>query len=50
MPYVNMIYVISASWFFKFMDTGCNNSRKTRAKTLQQYIDSHAGEEVELHL
>ena len=50
MPYANMISVLAENFFFKFIDTGCKNDKRTKAKTIQQYIDSHAGPEMELHL
>jgi hypothetical protein len=50
MPFFNMISVVAYVWFFKAIDTNCYTSIKTRAKTIQQYIESHAGPEVELHL
>jgi hypothetical protein len=50
MPFANMIAVVAEKCFFKFLDTGCKNNNRTKAKTIQQYIDSHAGPEMELHL
>ena len=32
------------------MDTGLKNQKKTKAKTVQQYIDSHTGPDAELYL
>lgn len=34
MPYANMISVIAEDYFFKFMDTGCRNNKRTKAKTI----------------
>ena len=53
MPYGNMMLVIGEIQVRKFLDRDFKSDEKkckTKAKTIQQYIEMHAGPEVDLHL
>ena len=53
MPWINFVLLCVIKFIFRFLDSGLSYYRdekpKTKAKTIQDYVQLYAGPEVEIH-